>query len=116
VVGGLASVRKIWAVDVKNPSTGSAENTYKAPAQAPDTTSRMAAPAASAVAGIQSFGGAPAITAGASTATTVISYDLMGTALAKAISAMPAPQLSLVELADAQRRVDFLDDVTVFRS
>jgi hypothetical protein len=76
----------------------------------------MAAPVTGAVADVQSFGGANAITSGASSASSVISYDMMGAAMVRAFAAMPAPQLSLVELADAQRKVDFLDDVTAYRS
>lgn len=104
LVSGLAAVKKIWSVNVKNPTTGgSSISGGSVPA---DTTSKMSAPLSSIVGNNASFGGSSTIASGASTSVSTGSNDIM-----KAVQSLPPQYVTVKDIDIATKRVKVIDSI-----
>lgn len=110
LASGAKAIKDVWAVK----EDGTQSVGASAPSLPPDLTSKMASPLTNSVQSMGATGGSNAIVSGAANISSVptMNYD----ALANAMSKVPAPQLSLVELKTKQRQVDFIDNVSTLSS
>lgn len=84
------------------------------PSLPPDLTSKMASPLTNSVQTMGAMGGSNAITSGAANAAISPAFDY--NAMAKVMSNLPAPELSIVELRTKERQVDFIDNISTLKS
>ena len=104
LVAGLAAVKKIWSVNVKNPSiSGGLASFGSVP---PDTTSKMGSPLAQQVSSITPFGGSSTIASGASTSVSTGSNDMM-----KVMQNLPPQYVTVKDIDIATKRVKVIDSI-----
>ena len=107
---GAKAIKDIWAVDEKG--------TTSAPTQTataiPDLTSKMSSPLNRGVSGVAAMGGANVITSAPSTGSTLLNYDAMANAMTSAMSKMPAPVVSVVELNKKSNNVKFIENISTY--
>jgi len=107
---GAKAIKDIWAVDEKG--------TTSAPTQTataiPDLTSKMSSPLNRGVSGVAAMGGANVITSAPSTGSTLLNYDAMANAMTSAMSKMPAPVVSVVELNKKSNNVKLIENISTY--
>lgn len=108
---GAKAIKDIWAVDEKGTTTAPAISTT---ASVPDLTSKMSSPLNRGVSNVAAMGGANVITSAPSTGSTLLNYDAMANAMTSAMSKMPAPVVSVVELNKKSNNVKFIENISTY--
>jgi hypothetical protein len=80
----------------------------------PDLTLKMSSPLNIGVSGVAAMGGANVITSAPSTGSTLLNYDAMANAMTSAMSKMPAPVVSVVELNKKSNNVKLIENISTY--
>lgn len=112
-IAGAIQTAAIIATPIPDKDATSASG-GSSPSLPPDLTSKMASPLTNSVQTMGAMGGSNAITSGAANAAISPAFDY--NAMAKVMSNLPAPELSIVELRTKERQVDFIDNISTLKS
>lgn len=114
IAGALETAAIIATPIPDKDATSGATSMGRGSSSTPDLTSKMASPLTNSVQTMGAMGGSNAITSGAANVGVSPAFDY--NAMAKIMSNMPAPELSIVELRTKERQVDFIDNISTLKS